>query len=262
MARRGPTTLVGASITSSSPRACATACAAAPSTVSSASPTTHRSPWTSTCDPSHRGYPARAAASAAPVRHPAAGFCFRPAAGADRRCDAGLVDGGRAGSGDARLPVADRHSLHLQIPVGAADRPLRSAAAGPPAWLDRAAAVRAGRRAAADEYALTGAQSGLVRVGGGAGGVSVGDAGRGDRRLPHRSAGTGRAWHGWFTDRAGLSPGDGAVGRHHPDLGRAVAELAAGLPGHGRAVGCRRRAGAAADAAAAGTLQGAGVQGQ
>ena len=117
-------------------------------------------------------------------RRARAGLRVRPAAGAHRAGDAGLAHDGRAGSGGDRLPHADRHSLHVQVPVGAADGPRRPAAARSASRLGRlhavaagGGAVRAGRRVAHDRAAA-------VRRAGRGGGVRQRVAGHRRRRLP------------------------------------------------------------------------------
>jgi anti-sigma factor RsiW len=79
----------------------------------------------------------------------AAGLRVRPAAGADRPGHAGLADDRGAGRGHHRLPQPGGPALHLQVPLGAADGPLRPALAGTAPRLAGAHAAGAGRRAVA-----------------------------------------------------------------------------------------------------------------
>ena len=85
-----------------------------------------------------------------------------------------------------------------------------------------------------------------LRAAGGGGGLHVGVAGRGHRRLPHRPAAGARARPGLVAQRHGLPAGDDPVRRHRADLDRPGAgrrlELADGLPLHGRADVRRGRA--------------------
>ena len=59
-----------------------------------------------------------------------------------------------------------------------------------------------------------------LRAAGGGGGLHLGVAGRGHRRLPHRPAAGRRARPGRVAERAGLPAGDDPVGRHRADLDR------------------------------------------
>ena len=133
----------------------------------------------------HAQRPGRAAP---PVRRHAAGLRLGAAAGADRPGHAGLAHGGGHRPGDHRLPEPGRPALHLQIPVGAAARPLRAALARPPARLAGAGAAGAGRRAAGAGGDLAARHHPRLRAAGGGAGLLLGVAGRRHRRLPHRLA--------------------------------------------------------------------------
>ncbi len=166
------------------------------------------------------------------------GFAIGPAAGPHRPGDAGLAQHGRPGRRDHRLPQPGRPALHLQVPVGAADGPLRPALARPAPRLAGADATGAGRHVAVAGRHLAERRHARLRAAGGGGGLHVGVAGRGHRRLPHRLAAGARARPGLVAQRHGLPAGDDPVRRHRADLdrpqpGRRLG-LADGLPLHGR----------------------------
>ena len=101
-----------------------------------------------------------------------------------------------------------------------------------------------------------------LRAAGGGGGLRLGVAGRGHRRLPHRPAECRRTRPGLVAERAGLPAGDDRLRRHRADLDRPQPgrrlELERGLPLHGRPDGGGGRAvgaGAAAPAGRRGTAQ-------
>ena len=118
--------------------------------------------------------------------------------------------------------------------------------AGPAARLAGADAAGAGAGAAgAVDHHAVGVDPRLCAAGGG-GGLHLGVAGRGHRRLPHRPAGTCRARPGRVAERDGLPAGDDRQRRRGADLDRPQPgrrlDLARGLPLHGGADGGRGRA--------------------
>ncbi|KAG1269790.1 hypothetical protein G6F65_013590 [Rhizopus arrhizus] len=122
-----PTMSVGASTTSSSPRACVTACAAARSIATSASPTTRRSSWTTTCDRGrHAGQLQGLGRHQARLRHSVgadhghARLRQRPAVPADRLADPVHAPARRRpGPGQHRPDQPGQLLLPAQVPVGA-----------------------------------------------------------------------------------------------------------------------------------------------
>jgi hypothetical protein len=152
-------------------------------------------------------------------------------------------------SEDHRAVRADPVSLHLEVPLVAAARPLRAAArpaarldadhAGRPAAVDRGArAVRAGQRDRADPLAD------------GGGGAALGDAGHRARRLPPRDPVRVRAGPRQLGARQCLSHRRPGARLAVADPGRPPA-LAAGLRHH-RAVHAAGHGAGAAGARAGG----------
>ncbi len=181
------------------------------------------------------------------------GFASGPAARADRPGDAGLAQHRGRRHRDDRLPEPGRPALHLQVPVGTADGPLRAAVARPASRLAGADAARARRRAGLDRLDAAGRRDPQLRAAGLPGRLHLGLAGRRHRRLPHRPARRQRARPRLVAERARLPARDDPVGRRRVDLGRRRTgrrlDLAGGLPLHGRPDGrCR---GAVGDRAAA-----------
>jgi hypothetical protein len=193
-----------------------TDCAAARSTATSASPTTPRSPWTTTCDRGrHAGQLQGLGRHQARLRYPVgadhghARLRQWPAVPADRLADPVHAPARRRpGPGQHRPDQPGQLLLPAQVPVGTAAGPLRLPAAGaarpPPLLAAGVAGAGAGR---AGRAGLRAARTGRVAVGDvGAGGVvRRRHPGFGRRCLPHR-------------DRAADRPG--GAGRH----------LYAGLP--------------------------------
>ena len=169
---------------------------------------------------------------------------LRPAARPHRPGDAGLAQRRRHRRRHHRLPQPGRPALHLQVPLGAADGPVRAAVARPAPRLAGAQPAGAGRRAGLDGVDAAGELARRVRPPRLPGGHALGLAGRRRRRLPHRPAAGGGARHGLVAGRARLSAGDDPLGRHRLHLGRPAPgrrlELARGLSGDGAVHGRRR----------------------
>ena len=160
------------------------------------------------------------------------------AAGADRPGAAGVAERRGHRHRDHRLPEPGGPALHLQVPVGAADGPLRAGAtARSPPRLARGEPARAGVDVAAAVGHVAQAIAAGFCVAGAGGGLRVGVARRGDRRLPYRLAACQRTRPGLVAQRAGLPAGDDRLGRRRADLDRPHArrrlELERGLPHDG-----------------------------
>ena len=189
---------------------------------------------------------------------------LRPAARPHRPGDAGLAQRRRHRHRHHRLPQPGRPALHLQVPLGAADGPVRAAVARPAPRLAGAQPAGAGRGAALDGVDAAGELARRVRPPRLPGGHALGLAGRRRRRLPHRPAARGGARHGLVAGGARLSAGDDPLRRHRLHLGRPAPgrrlELARGLPGDG-AVHGRRGGGLGAADPQAGRRGAAGERG-
>ena len=166
--------------------------------------------------------------------HAAAGLRLGPAAGAHHRHLAGLGHGRRTRHQDHQLPYAGGVGLYAQVPVGAADGPVRATFARPPARLDGADATAVGRRDRRDGQPVAEGRHPGPGLDGGAGGVFLRLSGHRLRRLSLRCAaqrGTRRRG-GCFG--AGVPPGDAGIRRPGPGAGRQLHRLARHLLADGR----------------------------
>ena len=169
--------------------------------------------WASVCLAAHCG-------------HAAAGLFQWPAAGAHGGRPAGVADGGGDRPAHHWLLCTGGAALYLQVRLGAAARPLRAAAAGAAAGLDSGVPAGHGAGLSCVGAARSQNQHPLHCHAVGAGGVAVGLAGRGVRRLPGRCAHPGRAGGRGGRVGAGVPAGHAGVRRRQLHSGRYAAGLA------------------------------------
>jgi hypothetical protein len=138
---------------------------------------------------------------------------------------------------DDRISEPRRPAVHVQVPVGPVDGPLRAAVARSAARLACRQPARARRCALLDGGDAAGIGARRVCAPRRARRMAVGVAGRRRRRVPHRPARRARARHRLVARRARLSARDDRLGRDRVHLGRSAPgrrlDVARGVSAHG-----------------------------